>query len=97
MLKRVLTLILATGMMLPSAAAGQSGPPPPTWDRPKPPKRPQLDGAQACNPVGYNRGIGAYPLCRFDTGSAASPATPPRCSKTVSDHCVQAYERGVRR
>ena len=52
---------------------------------------------QACTPAGYNAGTSGYPACEAGSGSAASTATPPRCSKTVTDHCVQAYERGVRR
>ena len=55
---------------------------------------------QACAPPGYNAGASAYPACTADaagTGTPASTASPPRCSKTVTDHCIQAYERGVRR
>ncbi len=52
---------------------------------------------QPCTPAGFNAGTSAYPACEAGSGSAASTATPPRCSKTVTDHCVQAYERGVRR
>ena len=50
---------------------------------------------QACTPAGYNAGASAYPTCGADTPPPA--ASPPRCSKTVTDHCVQAYERGRRR
>jgi hypothetical protein len=49
---------------------------------------------QACTPAGYNAGTTGYPTCDAGNGSAASSPTPPRCSKTVTDHCVQAYERG---
>ncbi|HEX8571656.1 MAG TPA: hypothetical protein VF759_02765 [Allosphingosinicella sp.] len=52
---------------------------------------------QACTPPGYNAGTTGYPTCEAGSGTPASTATPPRCSKTVTDHCVQAYERGVRR
>jgi len=52
---------------------------------------------QACTPAGYNAGTSSYPTCEAGSASAASSPTPPRCSKTVKDHCVQAYERGVRR
>jgi hypothetical protein len=31
------------------------------------------------------------------TASGASTANPPACSKTVTDGCIQTYERGVRR
>jgi hypothetical protein len=51
----------------------------------------------ACTPAGYNANTTGYPTCEAGAGSAASSATPQRCSKTVKDHCVQAYERGVRR
>ena len=49
---------------------------------------------QACTPAGYNANTTGYPTCEAGAGSPASGATPPRCSKTVKDHCVQAYERG---
>ena len=51
----------------------------------------------ACTPAGYNANTTGYPTCEAGSASAQSSATPPRCSKTVKDHCVQAYERGVRR
>ena len=46
---------------------------------------------QACVPPGYNANTSAYPTCQ------APPETPVRCSKTVTDRCVQTYEKGVRR
>jgi hypothetical protein len=49
---------------------------------------------QACTPAGFNAGTNAYPTCEAGSGSAQSSPTPPRCSKTVTDHCIQAYERG---
>jgi hypothetical protein len=52
---------------------------------------------QACTPSGYNASTSAYPTCPAGNATPNSSATPPRCSKTVTDHCVQAYERGVRR
>lgn len=52
---------------------------------------------QPCTPAGYNAGATAYPACDAAAASPASSPTPPRCSKTVTDHCVQAYERGRRR
>lgn len=66
-----------------------------------------VPNGQACTPAGFNQGSGGYPPCGADMGGA--PATGaytgtggpdmalPACSKTVTDHCVQAYERGVRR
>ena len=54
---------------------------------------------QPCTPPGYNAGASSYPPC-----SGAAPAArpqsqpnPPACSRTVTDHCIQTYERGVRR
>jgi hypothetical protein len=54
---------------------------------------------QACTPAGYNAGTTGYPTCAAGNSNAGSGAgaTPPRCSKTVTDGCIQAYERGVRR
>ncbi len=52
---------------------------------------------QACTPAGYNANTTGYPTCEAGAASPASGATAPRCSKAVKDHCVQAYERGVRR
>jgi hypothetical protein len=58
-------------------------------------------GGMACTPAGFNAGMTGYPSCgagNMNTGTATGPgAMRPRCSKTVTDHCVQAYERGVRR
>ena len=50
---------------------------------------------QACAPAGFNQGASSYPTCAGTP--AASSTTPPRCSRTVTDNCIQAYERGVRR
>ena len=100
MLRLVLAAILATALISSSVAAQQSGPPPSsTFKRPKPPTRPHVVSASPCNPAGYNTGITAYETCTGygSSASAASTATPPRCSRSVTDHCVQAYERGVRR
>jgi hypothetical protein len=62
---------------------------------------------QACTPPGYNAGATSYPTCDTTAAANGSPsasgsgsgmaATRPRCSKTVTDGCIQAYERGVRR
>ncbi len=52
----------------------------------------------ACSPAGYNANTTGYQPCAAGTLNAAGAgATPPRCSKTVRDGCIQAYERGVRR
>jgi hypothetical protein len=53
---------------------------------------------EACTPAGYNANTTGYPTCGAgNSNSAAGAGTTPRCSKTVKDGCVQAYERGVRR
>ena len=54
---------------------------------------------QACSPPGYNVGIGGYPPCGGDQhpNVAPNPPTPPPCTKQLTDHCTQTYERGVRR
>jgi hypothetical protein len=90
-------IIFAAALMLGSAALAQTGN---TVDDPSQASGPRgvtqqgtdPDG-QACTPAGYNAGGSAYPTCEAGSGSAASS---PRCSKTVTDHCVQAYERGRR-
>ncbi|HEX8239660.1 MAG TPA: hypothetical protein VF574_07995 [Allosphingosinicella sp.] len=94
-------MIFAAALTLGSAALAQTGN---TVDDPAQSMGPRgvtqqgtdPDG-QACTPSGYNANTTGYPACEAGSGSAASTATPPRCSKTVKDHCVQAYERGVRR
>jgi len=56
---------------------------------------------QPCTPPGFNAGATAYPPC--EAGTAAGAEGPGhggsnvRCSRTVTDRCIQAYERGVRR
>lgn len=60
---------------------------------------------QAVAPPGTNQPISAPPGARIvpaDNQSAAfapraATAEYPACSKTVTDGCVQTYERGVRR
>ena len=49
---------------------------------------------QACAPAGFNQGASSYPTC---SATPAASTTPPPCSRTVTDNCIQAYERGVRR
>lgn len=54
----------------------------------------------ACTPAGFNQGNSPYPPCGGGTqaGSTgtAGGATAPTCSRTVTDGCLQAYERGMR-
>jgi hypothetical protein len=54
---------------------------------------------QACTPAGFNANSSAYPPCMAPGGTPSTgPATTTRpCSRTVTDSCVQTYERGVRR
>lgn len=52
---------------------------------------------QACSPPGFNMGASAYPPCGSTAAPPVSPADLPACSRTVTDNCIQAYERGVRR
>ncbi|HEX9931582.1 MAG TPA: hypothetical protein VGB08_01935 [Allosphingosinicella sp.] len=68
---------------------------------------------QACTPPGFNAGSSAYPTCGAGagagggttdttgaagtTGTTGVGTTPPPCSRTVTDGCIQTYERGVRR
>ncbi|HEX8308940.1 MAG TPA: hypothetical protein VF645_11050 [Allosphingosinicella sp.] len=53
----------------------------------------------ACSPAGYNANTTGYQACAAGNSNAAAGtgAAAPRCSKTVKDGCIQAYERGVRR
>ena len=97
-------LLFAAALTLGTAAAAQTGN---TVSDPSQSSGPRgitqqgtdPDG-QACSPAGYNAGTTGYPPCGTDaagTPPTASTGIPPRCSKTITDHCVQAYERGVRR
>jgi hypothetical protein len=58
---------------------------------------------QATAPAGTNQGVeGTGPAQPMPNQQAASTPRPaageyPPCSRTVSDGCVQTYERGVRR
>ena len=67
---------------------------------------------QPCTPSGYNQGMSVYPVCTdgmtggttggttaggTTTGMGATAGNLPACSRTVTDRCVQTYERGVRR
>ena len=52
---------------------------------------------QPCTPPGFNQGVSAYPACPSGAATAQSSPTPPPCSRTVTDHCIQTYEVGRRR
>jgi hypothetical protein len=91
-------IIFAAALTLGTAAAAQSGA---TVDDPAQSSGPRGvtqqgtdPNGEACVPAGYNAGSSSYPTC---PGAPAAGASQPPCSKTVTDSCVQAYERGVRR
>ena len=94
-------LIFAAALTLGSAALAQTGntvSDPSQSSGPRGVTQQNTDPeGQPCTPPGYNAGATAYPACPAGNATAQSSATPPRCSKTVTDHCIQAYERGVRR
>lgn len=95
------TIFFAVALTISSAAVAQSGntvsdPSQSSGPRGVTQQRTVPDG-QACTPAGYNAGTSGYAACEAGSAPAASTAAPLRCSKTVTDHCVQAYERGVRR
>jgi len=50
-------------------------------------------------PAGYNPAPGTNAGVPSDARPTPQAATEnyPACSRTVTDHCVQTYERGVRR
>lgn len=52
---------------------------------------------QAYVPPGANQGAGVYPQAMAAPGMAPGMANYPPCSRTVTDRCIQTYERGVRR
>ena len=51
-----------------------------------------------CTPPGFNAGASGYPECvnGRHPNIGRNPESPPPCTRQVTDHCVQAYERGVR-
>lgn len=105
------TLLFAAALALSGAALAQTAPAGNTVDDPDQSSGPRGvtqqgtdPNGQACTPAGYNANTTAYTICGTDnagtgtsTASGASTASPPPCSKTVTDGCIQTYERGVRR
>lgn len=102
-------LVFTAALMIGTAAVAQSGntvsdPSQSTGPRGITQQGTDPDG-QAVAPPGTNQPVNAPPGARVvpaDNQSAAfapRPATAeyPPCSKTVTDGCVQTYERGVRR
>lgn len=104
-------VVFAAAMMLGTAAVAQTGNTVDDPSQSSGPRGVTQQGTspngQACTPAGYNAGTGAYPPCAGGDGTSgngmsASSGTSaggsmPACSRTVTDHCVQTYERGVRR
>jgi hypothetical protein len=94
-------ILFAAALTLGSAAMAQSGNTVDDVSQASGPRGVTQQGTdpdgQACTPQGFNAGTTGYPTCEAGAASPQSTAAPQRCSKTVKDHCVQAYERGVRR
>ena len=94
-------ILFAAALTLGSAALAQSGNTVDDVSQASGPRGVTQQGTdpdgQACTPAGYNANTTGYPTCGAGNSNATPGATPPRCSKTVKDGCVQAYERGVRR
>lgn len=99
-------VLFVAAMMLGSAAVAQTGN---TVDDPSQASGPRgvtqqgtSPNGQACTPPGYNAGSSAYPPCGGEMAAttatgAGGTASRPACSRTVTDNCVQTYERGRRR
>jgi hypothetical protein len=102
-------LLFAAALTLGTAAVAQSGATVSDPSQASGPRGVTQQGTdpegQACTPPGYNQGASAYPPCGSDMGAAGtgtgmgtgSGSALPACSRTVTDRCVQTYERGVRR
>jgi hypothetical protein len=96
-------ILFAAALTLGSAALAQSGNTVDDVSQASGPRGVTQQGTdpdgEACTPAGYNANTTGYPTCAAGNSNNATGAgaTPPRCSKTVKDGCIQAYERGVRR
>lgn len=51
---------------------------------------------QPCTPPGFNQGTTGYPQCGAVARPTHGPQEAPPCTRQVTDHCTQTYERGVR-
>jgi hypothetical protein len=66
---------------------------------------------QPCTPAGFNQAASAYPPCGATggtqmtgamattggtTSAGGTASMAPACSRTVTDGCLQTYERGMR-
>lgn len=52
---------------------------------------------QPCTPAGFNQGsTSPYPACGAVPRPTHGAGEVPPCSRQVTDHCIQTYERGVR-
>jgi len=52
-----------------------------------------------CTPPGFNAGMSPYPQCVSGRhpNIGRNPESPPVCTRRITDHCIQSYERGVPR
>ncbi|HEX8644624.1 MAG TPA: hypothetical protein VF702_12010 [Allosphingosinicella sp.] len=98
------TLLFAAALAISGAAFAQSGNTVSDQSQSSGPQGVTQQGTdpegQACTPAGFNAGTSAYPPCGATgttTSSTGAGASPPPCSRTVTDGCIQTYERGVRR
>jgi hypothetical protein len=94
------TLIFAAALTISGAAFAQSGATVADQSQSTGPLGRTQQGTdpegQACTPAGFNAGTTAYQACGAMPAMGAG-ATRPACSRTVTDGCVQTYERGMRR
>ncbi len=95
------TLIFAAALAIGGTAAAQTGNTVNDPSQASGPRGVTQQGTdpegQACTPAGFNQGSTAYPPCGAMPGTQMTSETPPACSRTVTDNCIQLYERGVSR
>lgn len=97
------SLFFAAALALGTAAAAQTGNTVSDQSQSSGPQGVTQQGTdpdgQACTPAGFNNGNSSYPMCGAagTTSSTGAGTTAPPCSRTVTDGCIQTYERGVRR
>jgi hypothetical protein len=97
------TILFAAALAFGSAAVAQSGQTVSDQSQSTGPQGVTQQGTdpdgQACTPQGFNSGTSGYPMCgaQGTMSAAGAGTTRPPCSRTVTDGCIQTYERGVRR
>lgn len=99
-------IILATALAISSASFAQAQtnmqtqPQTPMQADPNGPNTPPGDGitrmgtnpgGQPFTPPGFNQGMNVYPAAAMAPGMMPGMAEYPRCSRQVTDRCVQAY------